>query len=117
MPKIHNLHILRSRRKELRNNPTPQEEKLWEYLKGKRIGSKFRRQHSVGGYILDFYNHEKKFIIEIDGGVHISNEAREYDAVRDKYFTDLGYVILRFPNYEIDNNIDEVLMQIKSRLN
>jgi very-short-patch-repair endonuclease len=62
MSKIHNISKLSDRRKELRKNQTPQEEKLWWYLRDKRSGIKFRRQHSIGGYILDFYCKDKKLI-------------------------------------------------------
>ena len=68
--RIHNIQKLLSRRKDLRKNQTPQEEKMWWYLKDKRLGVKFRRQHSVSGYILDFYCKEKRLIVEIDGGIH-----------------------------------------------
>ena len=79
------------------------------YLKGNQLGKKFRRQHSVGGYILDFYCSEKKLIIELDGEIHNSEGAKEYDAIRDKYFKDLDYKVLRFPNNEIEVNIEKVL--------
>ena len=114
MVKIHNIRRLLERRKELRENQTPQEEKLWWYLKDKRMGYKFRRQHSVGGYILDFYCKEKRLIIEIDGGIHQTKENREYDMVRDKFFTELDYKVLRFRNDEVEKNISEVIRKIKS---
>lgn len=113
MPKVHNIHKLASRRKELRKNQTPQEDKLWWCLKDKRLGIKFRRQHSVGGYILDFYCSKKKLIIELDGKIHASKEAREYDEIRDKYFEELGYTVLRFTNLEVENDIKEILNRIK----
>jgi leucyl-tRNA synthetase len=114
--KIHNIQRLLERRKELRKNQTPQEERLWWYLRDKRLGIKFRRQHSVGGYILDFYCKEKRLIIEIDGGIHLQKENKEYDEVRDKYFEELGYKTLRFTNNEVENNIKKVLEKIKSHL-
>lgn len=116
MVKIHNIRVLSDRRKTLRKNQTPQEEKLWWYLKDKRMGCKFRRQHSVGGYILDFICKEKKLIIEVDGGIHLKFEAIEYDKVRDNFFKELDYKILRFSNYEIEENIKEVIKKIKSNL-
>jgi very-short-patch-repair endonuclease len=116
MPKIHSLQQLNDRRKELRTNQTPQEKILWWYLKDERLGFKFRRQHSIGGYILDFYCPQKRLIIEIDGGVHLSNESKEYDRIRDKYFTSLDYSVLRFLNSEIEKDINKVITKIKSYL-
>jgi very-short-patch-repair endonuclease len=116
MSKIHNLYSLRENRREQRLNPTPQEERLWWYLRDKRLGVKFRRQHSVGGYILDFYFSKKKLIVEVDGEIHNTQDAREYDEARDKFFTDLDYRVLRFSNTDVENNIDAVIAKIKSYL-
>lgn len=113
MPKVHNIHTLVSRRKELRKNQTPQEEKLWWYLRDKRLGIKFRRQHSIGGYIVDFYCSEKRLIVEVDGEIHDQKENKEYDSLRDKYFQDLDYKVLRFPNTEIEQNVNEALKTIQ----
>ncbi len=112
--KVHNNKKLFERRKELRKNSTSQEEALWEELRNNKIGVRFRRQHSVGGYILDFYCFSKRLIIEVDGDSHSS--AKEYDAVRDKFFSDLGYKVLRFKNKEIENKLSEVLSKIKVSL-
>lgn len=69
--KIYNHELLKDRRKELRNNLTIAEASLWKYLKGRRMhGLKFRRQHSIGPFIVDFYCPEEKLIIELDGEVH-----------------------------------------------
>jgi very-short-patch-repair endonuclease len=113
---IHNLHVLSGRRKELRQNQTPAEEKLWWYLKDKRLGKKFRRQHSVDGYILDFYCKEKRLIVELDGEIHNSKDAQEYDRARDKFFIDLEYKVLRFKNSEVESNIEAVIKTIKANL-
>ena len=110
------MQVLKARRRELRKNPTSEEEKLWWYLKEKKLGYKFRRQHSAGGYILDFYCKEKKLIVEIDGGIHRTKEAGQYDQARDKYFTGLGYKVLRFSNSEVEKSIDMVLTKINSCL-
>jgi very-short-patch-repair endonuclease len=85
-------------------------------LKDKRLGYKFRRQHSVGGYILDFYCKEKKLVVEIDGEIHRTKENREYDDVRDKFFKELGYKVLRFPNKQVEENVKEVVKIIKNHL-
>jgi very-short-patch-repair endonuclease len=111
MYEIFNKSKFLSRRKELRKSLTPQELKLWFYLKGKNLGVKFRRQHGIGPYIVDFYCKEKNLIIEIDGSQHM--DAKEYDKERDDYVETLGIKVLRFWNNEIDTNIEGVLKKIK----
>ena len=77
---INNVVYLKNTRKQLRNNPTKAEQVLWKYLKNKQIkGYKFRRQHSVGNYILDFYCPALKLCIEIDGDSHFTDEGKNYD--------------------------------------
>jgi very-short-patch-repair endonuclease len=116
MSKVHNNKVLLERRVELRRGATPQEEILWTRLRGNKLGKKFKRQHSIGGYITDFYCAEKKLIVELDGSVHKTQDAREYDKVRNKYFRDLGYQVLRFWNGDVDKNLSEVLRKIKMYL-
>ena len=115
MPIIHNHPILKLRRVELRKNQTPQEIALWAYLRGARLGLKFKRQHSVGPYILDFYCPDRKLAIELDGFQHLEN--KEYDLERTNYLLVLGIQTIRFWNSEVDTNIDGVLQEIVSRLN
>lgn len=114
MSKIHNNKILKERRTELRKRETPAEEKLWFELRDNKLGVKFKRQHSIGGYILDFYCAKKKLIIELDGEIHNTKEAREYDGIRDKYFSELGYKTVRFLNREVGDDIEKVLYKIKN---
>lgn len=111
---IHNNEILKERRRELRKNQTPSEQKLWFQLRGKMLGVRFKRQHSLGGYIADFYCSEKRLIVELDGEIHNNHEAKEYDEVRDKYFKELGYKTIRFQNKEVEENIEKVLEKIQS---
>jgi very-short-patch-repair endonuclease len=110
----HDNRTLLDRRRELRQNQTKAEEILWWYLRDRKMEVKFKRQHGVGGYIADFYCAEKKIIIELDGEIHNTKEARQNDTVRDKYFTELGYIILRFLNNDVEdrNKIERVLEQI-----
>ena len=90
---------------------TPKEELLWLKLRAKRFnGLKFRRQHAIGRYIVDFYCDEFKLIIEIDGGIH--NTQKEYDENRNNFLSAGKYNILRFKNEEITNSIDDVLERI-----
>jgi very-short-patch-repair endonuclease len=114
MERINNLTELREHRKELRRNQTEAESIIWWYVRGKRIGPKFKRQHSISGYIVDFYCAEKKLILEIDGEIHNTTQAKESDLVRDKFFKDMGYQVLRFTNNEVEYNIHKVIDEIKS---
>jgi leucyl-tRNA synthetase len=102
------------RRKQLRKEATPEEHKLWFLLRNKNLGFKFRRQHGVGPYVVDFYCKEKNLIIELDGAQHM--EAKEYDEERDNYLSALGFKVLRFWNNEININTEAVLEKIKSEL-
>jgi very-short-patch-repair endonuclease len=112
MYEIFNKSIMKDRRKELRKSSTPQELKIWFYLKNKNFGTKFRRQHGIGPYIVDFYCKEKNLIIELDGSQHLEN--KEYDKERNNYMQALNIKVLRFWNNEIDKNIEKVLKKIKS---
>ena len=97
--------------RELRKSPTPFESKLWSKLKGGQLlGYKFRRQHPVGSYILDFFCANCNLIIEIDGESH--NYNIEYDQRRTKWLVDSGYTLIRFSNKDIIDDFDNVLNQI-----
>ena len=88
---------------------------LWNELRNRKLeGLKFRRQHPIGEYIADFYCHEYALLIEVDGGIHKTKEAREYDAVRDQYMSAINIKVLRLTNDEIINSINSVLQRIKS---
>ena len=113
---INNVTALLNRRRELRNNATPQEVLLWSRLKNSQLDYKFRRQHSIGGYIVDFYCPAKRLVIEIDGPSHFTKESIEYDIVRSKYFEGLGIKVLRFKNSEVSTATEEVVKNIKSKL-
>lgn len=78
------------------------------------MGYKFRRQHHIGPYIADFYCHEKKLVIELDGSQHM--DAKEYDGKRDEYFRAFRYKIVRFWNNEVNTNLEGVLMKLVSEL-
>lgn len=96
---IHNLPQRKEFRRELRSSLTPAEATLWQMLKsGKLDGRKFRRQHSVGNYILDFYCPAEKLAVELDGRRHYSDEARQYDGVRRRYLEDKGINVVRIEN-------------------
>ena len=105
--------LLKERRKILRNNSTKQEVILWGQLNQNRLGVKFRRQFGIGPYIIDFYNHEHKLVIELDGSQHYKESGLDYDKERDNYLASLGFRVIRFSNYEIDANLESVLLEIK----
>jgi very-short-patch-repair endonuclease len=103
---LHNRPFLKSRRKELRNNATPAEKLLWSMLQHSNLdGYKFRRQHSVGPYILDFYCPSERLAVELDGDSHFTDDAIEYDNERTAYLNGMGIRVIRFLNTDIFNNL------------
>ncbi|MGE5357300.1 MAG: endonuclease domain-containing protein [Deltaproteobacteria bacterium] len=101
----------------LRKKVTEAEKILWEVLKTKKLnGYKFRRQHPILKFILDFYCHESKLGIEIDGQVHNSKEQRFYDEDRTDILKEYGIKIIRFHNNEIIENLEVVKLKILSEL-
>lgn len=114
---LYNRPVLKSRRKELRNNSTPAETKLWSMLQQSNLGGfKFRRQHSVGAYILDFYCPSERLAIELDGDSHFTDDAIEYDGVRTAYLNALNIKVLRFLNTDVYNNLNSVCERILGEL-
>lgn len=114
--RIHNIVRLGYRRRSLRNNSTSAEKYLWTFLKSRQVlGRKFRRQHSIANYIVDFYCAPEKLIIELDGGVHDHPEQTIYDRRRDKFLKSLGFKILRINNELVFCNVPEVLRLIVSK--
>ena len=100
--------------KKLRINSTDTEKYLWKYLRGKQLtGFKFRRQHTIGRYIVDFVNLERRIIIELDGGQHLENKK---DKLRDKWLKERGYDVLRFWDNEVLMNVEGVLEVIKEKI-
>ncbi len=101
----------------LRKNQTDVERKLWAILRNRQVsGVKFRRQFSIGRYILDFYSPEYRLGIEADGGQHYEDEGRERDELRMKELSKLGVQILRFSDIEILNNIEGVYEVIQKAI-
>ena len=114
--KIFNKPNYKKRRQSLRNNmPTP-EIKLWQILRNKQMGYKFRRQHSIGNYIVDFYSPKLKLAIEVDGDSHYMGNAQNYDKIRDEYLDSLGIKVLRVKNSDIMSNIEGVYLYIKNEI-
>ena len=105
---------MKSRRKSLRSNLTPAEAFLWNHLKNSKLeGRKFRRQHSFGSYILDFYCSSEKLGIELDGMPHFIVDNIEYYERRTKFLNSMGIKVLNFENAEIFERTTEVLQEIK----
>lgn len=97
--------------KELRHNQTPEEAKLWSYLRAHRLADvSFRRQHAIGNYIVDFCAPSKKLIVELDGSQHLESE--DYDFERTLYLESKGYKVIRFFNSDINKDIEAVLREI-----
>ena len=103
--------IILERARKMRQEPTKAEQKLWRLLRRKQIdGCKFRRQHPIGRFIVDFYCHEARLIIEVDGDIHAFQEA--YDAARQESLEEQGYRVVRFSNQDVLKNMDGVLGMI-----
>src|SRR5438552_9033905 len=99
--------------KALQQSETEAEKLLWQGLRNKRLnGLKFRRQHPIDRWIADFYCHEKRLIIELDGAVHDNFEAKEKDEGRTYELKELDITVIRFKNDEVINEIGKVLQVI-----
>ena len=112
--RLNNISKFKERRVSLRKNQTSHEVLLWAKIRRSQLGFKFKRQHSVGPYILDFYCPQNKLAIEIDGSQHIEN--KDYDKERSGYLSVLGINVIRFWNNEINTNIDSVIQKIRCEL-
>jgi very-short-patch-repair endonuclease len=111
---INNVNYLKDRRKELRNNLTPAEAALWGLLKGSALKNrKFRRQHSIGNYIVDFYCPAEHLIVELDGDVHNDPLQSFHDAERTTSLTNLGNKVIRFKNQDVFEYTQDVLDEIE----
>jgi len=100
----------------LRDNMTEPEKLLWEYLKSKPLGFKFRRQHPINSYILDFYCHKKRISIEIDGKYHQKTEQKEKDQEKTAYLKSMEIKEIRFNNEDVINQIQNVIQKIETLL-
>ena len=101
-------------RDELKAEMTDEEKILWEKIRGKKLGIKFRRQHIVDVYVPDFVALSIKLIIEVDGKIHLKR--RNEDAERTKSLERLGYKVIRFKNEEIENDLEKVVINIKKHI-
>ena len=100
----------------LRKEETKAEKILWKELRNNNINIKFRKQHPVDMFIIDFYAPSIKLGIELDGSVHKEKETKEYDNGRTEYLKSKDITILRFWNSEIENNLENTLNKIKKEI-
>jgi len=112
--KIHNRPETKINRIQLRKNLTSAEAFLWSELKGRKLdGRKFRRQHSIGNFITDFYCAQDNLIIELDGEVHNNTIADDYDEKRTAFLNKKGFTVIRFENKMVFENLPSVLKEIR----
>ena len=110
----HNPHESFEKARTLRKNTTNAENALWQKLRGKQFGVKFRRQHPIGPYIVDFFSPERALIIEVDGDSHFTADAIVYDDKRTEYLTASGITVVRFTNHDIATNLEGVCERLLS---
>lgn len=104
--------------RELRQDSTEAEKLLWAVLRNRKLnGLKFRRQHPLDKFIVDFYCNEKKLVVELDGGVHNEKINREYDEARTAMLAGLNVIVLRFKNEEVIKDVQGVLKKISDAAN
>jgi len=108
-----NRSSFKQRRKNLRNQSTKSEIVLWQKIKNKQLAVKFRRQYNIGYWIVDFYCHQLKLIIEIDGSIHHEEDVVKHDQIRQKILENKGYTIIRYSNHKVLDDIDSVVSNIK----
>ena len=117
----HRIHpIILQRAREMRHPQTPAEATLWRAIRNRNISYKFRRQHPIERFIIDFYCAQAKLCIELDGESHLDADQMEYDAARTEYLESLGYKVIRFTNNDVRYTLDavavEIIRVIESRL-
>jgi ATP-dependent DNA helicase RecG len=108
--------LMKELQTENKKNPTSAEQVLWENLKTKKLGFKFRRQHIIDEFIADFVCLEKNLIIEVDGPYHNHPKQKDLDKLRTQILNDLGFVVIRFSNEKVIGDIDDVLNLIQKKL-
>ncbi len=117
MTEFYNRGDQKALRQRLRKERPPAEALLWSRLKGRQLlGQKFRRQHSVGPYCLDFYCPEIRLAVELDGDSHFTDEAKARDLERQRWIESFGIRFLRFINVDVYDNLDGVLQVIATAI-
>jgi very-short-patch-repair endonuclease len=102
--------------RQLRNQSTNAENSLWHFLRAGKLGVKFRRQAAIGAYVVDFVSFSHKLIVELDGPQHLESAASEHDARRSAWLASQGFRVIRFRNQALDEDIGQVVDEIKRAL-
>ena len=110
-------NLLFQKAKELRSQLTDAEKALWGHLRSKPNGYKFRRQHPIRNYVVDFYCHQLKLVIEIDGSIHDREDVKRADEERQKIVESEGIRVIRFTNDEIIKDREKSIEKINAFLN
>ena len=108
--------LIFQRAEELRKFCTWEEEIVWGYLSGNKPGVKFRRQHPLLFYVADFYCHQLKLVIEIDGSLHNKEDVKINDAIRQREIKQLGITVIRFTNSQVKNSIEKIMDDISKKI-
>ena len=108
--------MLFQRARKLRNAETHAEQVLWSYLRTKPLGLKFRRQHPFGIFILDFYCHQIKLVIEVDGSVHLNEQVKQRDKEREEILSKSGLYVIRFTNDDVLSKLQNVINTIEETI-
>ena len=111
-----NYEILKENAKENRKHPTEAEAALWESLRANQLGEKFRRQHVIGDFIVDFVALNSKLVIDVDGAYHNDAEQMEADKLRSDFLNEAGFKVLRFTNEQVLQDTDNTIKEIKANL-
>ncbi len=111
-----NYEILKENAKENRKHQTEAEAALWEVLRANQLGEKFRRQHVIGDFIVDFVALNSKLVIEVDGAYHNNAEQMEADKLRSDFLNEAGFKVLRFTNEQVLQDTDNTIKEIKANL-
>ena len=107
-----NKSFLKTKRINLRKDQTEAERILWKNLRSKKFGVRFRRQYSIKSFIVDFYCHKLKLIIELDGWIHGEEENKKKDIIRQNILENIGYRVLRYRNEQVVCELDSALQNI-----
>jgi len=103
--------------RQMRHQPTHAEDMLWKRLRNRQVGNaKFRRQHSILGFVVDFVCIERHLVIEVDGSIHEEPDQHAYDLQRQSRLEAAGFQVLRFSNAEVQQHLDEVLEAVGEAL-
>jgi very-short-patch-repair endonuclease len=106
------LPAILQRSRDFRHPLTPAEAKVWQAVRNRQIGFKFRRQHPIGRFIADFYCAEAQLVIEIDGDVHAQPDQSAYDEARTASLNERGYSVLRIKAREVEEDLGAVVQAI-----